>query len=371
MKRELTVNGEVMRFEESERGSLLIDFLHEQGKTGTKFGCGIGACGSCKVAVQEKEGGEVIPVLACYARLESVEGLRVTTVEGLAGADGKLHALQQAFLDAFAFQCGYSTPGMLMAGYTLIKRLERQKGIQQRFLDREITAAMSGHVCRCTGYVRYHQAIRSVIERWEKVGGGPPLVLPDPDPKAAVAAAPAPSVWFRVTKRSHNDLRDKVLEGRFERPRAWLSLPPSMAWDACRGGVAVHLADLRTGEPARDLNLRKFLFAGVHSIAFEIEDARPLDRQVPNEALPTGSSVSLEVQGTLRVGEAAAARVTACVNVTAGDGYQLFVRTRQPIRLPLRDLGLPVETFARTFGLTLGAELELGLDDIDVTYGAR
>jgi len=369
MKNQLAVNGEVMSFEDSQRSELLIDFLHERGKTGTKFGCGIGACGACKVVVQEKEGGERIPVLACYARLESVEGLRITTVEGLA-RNGALHPLQQAYLETFAFQCGYSTPGMLMAGYALIDRLERQGGIQRRFLDREITAAMSGHVCRCTGYVRYHQALRAAIERWGEAGGHPPLVLPDVEPKEAPAAAAAPVVWFRITKRSRNDLREKVLEGRFERPRAWLSLPASMAWDACRGGITVHLEDLRTGEPARDLNLRTFLFAGIDSIHFEIERARPLDRQVPDEALPAGTSVSLEVEGSLRVGKAAVP-VTACAAATAGNGDRLFVRTREPIRLPLKDIGLPVEAFARTFGLTLGAELEVGLDDIDVTYGER
>jgi len=360
MKNQLTVNGEVMSFEETQRNELLIDFLHERGKTGTKLGCGIGACGACKVVVQEKEDGERMPVLACYARLEAMEGLRITTVEGLA-RDGALHPLQQTCLETFAFQCGYSTPGMLMAGYALIDRLERKGGVQRRFLDREITGAISGHVCRCTGYVRYHQAIRTEIERRA-------LVLPDVESKEAPAVAAA--VWFRITKRSRNDLRDKVLEGRFERPRAWLSLPASMAWDACRGGITLHLEDLRTGEPVRDLNLRKFLFAGVDSIRFELESARPLDRQVPDGALPAGTSVSLEVKGSLRVGKVTAP-VTACVAATAGDGDRLFFRTRAPIRLPLKDLGLPVEAFARTFGLTLGAEIEVGLDDLDVTCGAR
>ncbi|HEY8212234.1 MAG TPA: 2Fe-2S iron-sulfur cluster-binding protein [Myxococcaceae bacterium] len=367
MSNELVVNGERMSFREEERNDPLIDFLHARGMTGTKYGCGIGACGACKVAVQEKEGGEVFPVLSCYARLCSMEGLRVTTVEGVSKA-GALHPFQQKCLDTCAFQCGYSTPGMVMACHVLIDRLSRQR-VQRRFLDREISAAMGGHVCRCTGYVRYHQAMREVIEDWGKQPGRTPLVLPDPDPKdeVKVAAAP-PRVWFRIRKRSRNDTREKLLEGRFESPEVRLALPASMAWDACRGSLKVRLDDLQTGEPARDFNLRRFLFAGIRSIAFEIDQVRPLDPQAPAEALPAGITLPLAVKGGLHIGKARVP-LEADLAATTGAGSRLFVRTRRPIVLALAALDLPVDAFARLFGLTLGAELELGLDDIAVTYG--
>ncbi|HEY8206909.1 MAG TPA: 2Fe-2S iron-sulfur cluster-binding protein, partial [Myxococcaceae bacterium] len=175
----VTVNGKELERHDAREDDLLIDFLHEEGLTGTKFSCGIGQCGSCKVAVQAGKDPEMIPVLACFARLDSIQGMRVTTVEGLHGR-GKLHPLQDAFLKGYAFQCGYSTPGMLMAGHILIERLRHQP-VETRNLDREITSAISGHVCRCTGYIRYYQAIKDVILSW----GGKALVKPSARPPKA------------------------------------------------------------------------------------------------------------------------------------------------------------------------------------------
>jgi aerobic-type carbon monoxide dehydrogenase small subunit (CoxS/CutS family) len=91
----------------------------------------------------------------------ALDGKEITTVEGLARA-GELALLQQAFLEAFAFQCGYCTPGFLMAALVLLDRLKRAP-VAKAALDAEIELTCGAHVCRCTGYRRYHEAIRSVV----------------------------------------------------------------------------------------------------------------------------------------------------------------------------------------------------------------
>jgi len=365
MRYELMVNGKKETSDDAEPDDLLVDFLHERGLVGTRMACGIGSCGSCKVAVQTDRG--MIPVLACFARLKSVEGLEVTTVEGLA-RNGKLHPLQQRFLEQYAFQCGYSTPGMLMTGAILIDRLKRKGGIPRHLLDREIAAAMAGHVCRCTGYVRYYQAIRDVILRWPQYEGEDPLV--HAPGVARPADAPVPAVWFRVKKRSRNDVKDKILEGRFEHPDARLTLFRPMAWDACQGEVKARVANLRTGEPARDLNVARFLFRGIKEIVFKVDEVRPLDPQVPGNALPPGLNLPLDVRGRLVVGSTSVP-AEAEVTVIAGPSSTLSVQSRRPVRVALDRLGLPVAAFAAEFGLTFGAEVELGLDNVEVTYTTR
>jgi nicotinate dehydrogenase subunit A len=124
--------------------------------TGTKYGCGIGLCGSCTVVVD----GEA--VRSCSTTLKEVEGKDVTTVEGLAqSADGALHPLQQAFIDHGALQCGYCTPGMLMNAYGLLRRNPRP--------TREaILEAMEGNLCRCAA----HQRIVAAIEAAANELGG-------------------------------------------------------------------------------------------------------------------------------------------------------------------------------------------------------
>jgi len=371
MRYELVVNGKNETSDDAEPDDLLVDFLHERGLVGTRMACGIGSCGSCKVAVRTDRG--LIPVLACFARLRSVAGLEVTTVEGLA-RDGKLHPLQERFLEQHAFQCGYSTPGMLMTGFILIDRLRRQGGIPRHLLDREIAAAMAGHVCRCTGYVRYSQAIRDVILRWPQYkhspGDGPLVHAPG---VTRPAVAPVPAIWFRVTKRSRHDVKDKSLEGRFEHPEARLTLFRPMAWDACKGEVKARVANLRTGEPARDLNVAKFLFGGIEEIVFRVDEARPLDpqvSQVPGNALPPGLHLPLTVSGHLAVGSTSVP-AKAEVTVIAGASNTLSIQSRQPVRVSLDRLGLPVADFAAEFGLTFGAEVEFGLDHVEVTYTTR
>jgi aerobic carbon-monoxide dehydrogenase small subunit len=122
--------------------------LREQlGQTATKDGCRQGGCGSCTVLVD----GE--PVLSCLLPVEEVEGRRVDVVETITPAQG-LHPLQQAFLDAYATQCGYCTPGMLMLGVGLLAHNPRPS-------RDEVVDAMGGNICRCTGYQPIIRAIEA------------------------------------------------------------------------------------------------------------------------------------------------------------------------------------------------------------------
>ena len=141
----------------------LLDFLGEElGLTGTKFCCGIGVCRACTVMLQRVAGAAPVPVLSCSTPVSEVNGQRVTTVEGLAPSPDKITPLQRAFLDEFAFQCGYCTSGFLMAAEVMLRRL-RESPIRKSEVDAQIQTDCGAHICRCTGYVRYHQAIRKVI----------------------------------------------------------------------------------------------------------------------------------------------------------------------------------------------------------------
>ena len=141
----------------------LLDFLGEKlGLTGTKFCCGIGVCRACTVVLWRTPGSPPVPILACSTPVAQVNGQAITTVEGLSPDPGQLSLLQQAFLDAFAFQCGYCTPGLLMAAHALIERL-RLAPVERGQVDRTILETLGDHICRCTGYVLYHHALRKVI----------------------------------------------------------------------------------------------------------------------------------------------------------------------------------------------------------------
>jgi carbon-monoxide dehydrogenase small subunit len=129
----------------------LLEVLRERLRlTGTKSGCGEGECGACTVLV------EGLPVASCLYPILRCQGLAVETVEGLAGEQG-LHPLQQSFIDHGAVQCGFCTPGMLMSAKGL---LERNPSAGRE----EITQAISGNLCRCTGYLK-------IIEAVEKAAG--------------------------------------------------------------------------------------------------------------------------------------------------------------------------------------------------------
>jgi carbon-monoxide dehydrogenase small subunit len=132
---------------------LLSDFLrHELGLTGTHVGCEHGVCGACTVLLD----GE--PVRSCLLFAVQAEGREVTTVEGLTPAGETLHPLQAAFRDAHGLQCGFCTPGILMTMTALLRDSPDPD-------DPAIREALSGHLCRCTGYQHIVQAVRLAAER--------------------------------------------------------------------------------------------------------------------------------------------------------------------------------------------------------------
>ena len=144
---ELVVNGEARALDVEPR-TLLVQALRDGcGLTGTKIGCDTSQCGACTVLV----GGRAMK--SCTVLAIRLDGEAVTTVEGLAGTDG-LHPLQQAFIEEHGTQCGFCTPGMLMASADLLAR-RPDPG------DDEIRAALKGNLCRCTGYTTIVDAVRS------------------------------------------------------------------------------------------------------------------------------------------------------------------------------------------------------------------
>jgi aerobic-type carbon monoxide dehydrogenase small subunit (CoxS/CutS family) len=137
------------------------DFLREVlGMTGTKFGCGAAQCLSCAVIVDDPDGTSAT-MPTCTAPATNFDGKSIRTVEGHA-SNGQLTALQEAFIRHFAFQCGYCTAGFLNEAQVLLERLEHQP-VAREALEQTILVALDGHLCRCTGYVRYHEAVRDVI----------------------------------------------------------------------------------------------------------------------------------------------------------------------------------------------------------------
>lgn len=137
------------------------DFLREVlGMTGTKYGCGAAQCLSCAIIVDHADGTSTA-MPTCVFPATAFDKKKIRTVEGHA-KDGKLTPLQESFITHFAFQCGYCTPGFLNEGQVLLERLARQP-IPRAALERTIAEALDGHLCRCTGYVKYHEAVRDVI----------------------------------------------------------------------------------------------------------------------------------------------------------------------------------------------------------------
>ena len=149
MKRVLSIvlNGK-RREDAVAENLLLVDYLREVvGLTGTKTGCDGGECGACTVLIDDK------PRLACITLAASCEGSSIETIESLA-ADGRLSRLQKAFHVKLGTQCGFCTPGMIMASEGLLRRTPTPT-------DAEIREALGGNICRCTGYVKIIEAVKA------------------------------------------------------------------------------------------------------------------------------------------------------------------------------------------------------------------
>jgi carbon-monoxide dehydrogenase small subunit len=148
----LEVNG-VQRTDTAPARMTLVDFLRDVLRlTGTHIGCEHGICGACSILLD----GE--PVRSCLMYAVQADGHRVTSVEGLASADGTLSVLQDSFCETHALQCGYCTPGMLIASHALLKT-------ESNPTDAQIREAIGGNLCRCTGYQQIVEAVKLAAKR--------------------------------------------------------------------------------------------------------------------------------------------------------------------------------------------------------------
>ena len=149
---ELEVNGEDQEFIAKPGTTLLSALRDTLGLTAAKRGCGVGTCGTCTCLLD----GEA--VMSCLVPVETVNGSSVKTLEGTTPSDGTLSPIQQAFLDGFATQCGFCTPGMIMAAEALLAENPAPTRA-------DVVRAISGNVCRCTGYESIIRAILDAADR--------------------------------------------------------------------------------------------------------------------------------------------------------------------------------------------------------------
>ena len=148
---QLTINGQPVEAA-VEPNRTLLQFLREDlGLTGTKHGCGLGDCGACTVILDGQ------PVNSCLVLAIQANGKEVLTIEGLA-ENGRLHPIQQAFVDKGAIQCGFCTPGMILSAKALLDANPKPT-------EQEIRMAISGNLCRCTGYQKIVEAIGEAAEK--------------------------------------------------------------------------------------------------------------------------------------------------------------------------------------------------------------
>ncbi len=142
----LRVNGENYEVF-AEPSSTLVEVLREElNLTGTKTGCDSGRCGACSVLIDGKA------VKSCNVLAIQARDREITTIEGLGGRNGELHPLQEAFIENFAFQCGFCTPGMIIASKALLDENPSPT-------EEEVKAGLEGNLCRCTGYVKIIEAV--------------------------------------------------------------------------------------------------------------------------------------------------------------------------------------------------------------------
>jgi len=153
---ELHVNGNKLRIDADTDRSLLSVLRDDLDLTGSKYGCGEGQCGACTVLIDGQA------TRSCITKLGAAAGKKITTIEGIE-KNGRLHPLQEAFLEADALQCGYCTPGMIMSSVALLSKNPNPS-------EQEIVRFMEGNVCRCGTYPRIVTAIRKAAQSMK--GGG-------------------------------------------------------------------------------------------------------------------------------------------------------------------------------------------------------
>lgn len=148
----LNVNGREHELEGIDPATPLLWVLRDRlNLVGTKYGCGVAQCGACTVHVNGS------PLRSCSVPVSAIAGLNITTIEGLAGADGKLTAVQAAWIEHDVAQCGYCQAGQIMSATALLQRTPKPT-------DADIDAAMSGNLCRCGTYIRIRKAIHAAAK---------------------------------------------------------------------------------------------------------------------------------------------------------------------------------------------------------------
>lgn len=148
------INGRLYE-EEAEPRQLLVHFLRETiGLTGTHIGCVIGECGACSILIDGKL------VKSCLLFAPQANGREIMTVEGL-GQNGTLHPVQEAFVKQYGLQCGYCTPGMVLATYYLLSKNSDPT-------EEEIRLGLGGNLCMCTGYVQIIEAVKEAAKNWKQ-----------------------------------------------------------------------------------------------------------------------------------------------------------------------------------------------------------
>ena len=152
---ETTVNGKPQRLDVDPATPILWVLREQLGMTGTKFGCGVAQCGACTAHLDGQ------PIRSCSTLISEADGRKITTIEGLATPEGKLHPLQQAWIDEQVPQCGYCQSGQLMSAVALLQDSPNPS-------DAEIDAAMSGNICRCGAYGRIRKAIKAAASGTER-----------------------------------------------------------------------------------------------------------------------------------------------------------------------------------------------------------
>jgi len=144
---QVTVNGK-KHTSEVEPRTLLVQYVREVLElTGTNIGCDTSSCGACSLHID----GEAVK--SCTVLAVQADGAHITTIEGMAAADGTLHPMQQAFMENHGLQCGYCTPGMVMAATSLLKEIPNPT-------EEEVRIGLEGNLCRCTGY---HNIVKAVL----------------------------------------------------------------------------------------------------------------------------------------------------------------------------------------------------------------
>lgn len=150
----LTINGEKLEIASYPNRTLLEVLRDDLLLTGTKESCGEGACGACTVLL------DGVPARSCLLLVSEAKGREITTIEGMAKGD-KLHPVQDSFIEHHAIQCGFCSPGMIMTAHSLLKHNPAPT-------EEEIRLAISGNICRCTGYAKIVEAVRTLSDEGRK-----------------------------------------------------------------------------------------------------------------------------------------------------------------------------------------------------------